>query len=162
MNKRSERATLSTADMRDGDYDEEARAERAENDERPAPSPGAKGLSTTDMAAAMQERAGSNAATGPKRPDANGRQTPLFAGNESEAFRSRWTEIQTGFVDEPRQAVEHADGLVAEVVQRLTQTFADERNHLEQQWGKGDDVSTEDLRLALQRYRSFFERLLST
>jgi hypothetical protein len=97
-----------------------------------------------------------------KSDGAEGRSAPLFAGAESETFRSRWTEIQTGFVDEPRHAVEEADGLVAEVVQRLVQTFADERTKLEQQWGKGDDVSTEDLRVSLQRYRSFFERLLTT
>jgi len=86
---------------------------------------------------------------------------PLFAGDEAEAFRSRWTSIQAGFVDEPRQAVEQADELVAEVIQRLAQVFADERSTLEQQWSQGDSVDTEGLRVALRRYRSFFERLLS-
>jgi len=86
---------------------------------------------------------------------------PLFASNEAEGFRSRWTEIQTGFVDEPRSAVEYADGLVAEVMQELARSFARERQNLESQWDHGDSVSTEDLRLALQRYRSFFDRLLS-
>ena len=77
-------------------------------------------------------------------------------------FRTRWESIQTAFVDSPRQAVEDADGLVAELMQRLAQTFTQERESLEGQWSRGDDVSTEDLRVALQRYRSFFERLLST
>ena len=70
--------------------------------------------------------------------------------------------MQTGFVDSPRQAVERADALVAEVMQHLAKTFADERNGLERQWDRGGDVSTDDLRNAFQRYRSFFERLLST
>jgi len=86
---------------------------------------------------------------------------PLFPETETTNFRSRWTDVQTAFVDEPRRAVEQADGLVAEVVKRLATSFADERAKLEGQWGRGDDVSTEDLRLALQRYRAFFDRLLS-
>ena len=69
--------------------------------------------------------------------------------------------MQTGFVDEPRAAVEQADALVAEVMKRLADSFATERQALEQQWSRGDDVSTEELRLALRRYRSFFDRLLS-
>ena len=77
------------------------------------------------------------------------------------SLRTRWTDIQAGFVDEPRRAVEQADGLVAEAIKRLAETFANERNQLEGQWDRGGDVSTEDLRQALQRYRSFFSRLLS-
>ena len=64
-------------------------------------------------------------------------------------------------MDEPRDAVEQADGLVAEMMKRLAQVFADERGKLEEQWSRGDDISTEDLRQALRRYRSFFDRLLS-
>jgi hypothetical protein len=87
--------------------------------------------------------------------------TPLFAGNESDDFRHRWTDIQAGFVDEPRQAVERADALVATAIKRLAEIFAQERGTLEQQWSRGADVSTEDLRVALRRYRGFFDRLLS-
>jgi hypothetical protein len=87
--------------------------------------------------------------------------TPLFAADETEHLRSDWSAIQTGFVDEPRKCVEKADQLVARVVQRLAESFSQERSRLEGQWGKGEDVSTEDLRVALQRYRSFFDRLLS-
>ena len=86
---------------------------------------------------------------------------PLFAGEDAERYRSRWSEIQAAFVDEPRKAVEEADALVAELMQRLAETFADERSKLEQQWDREGDVSTEDLRVGLQRYRSFFDRLLS-
>jgi hypothetical protein len=86
---------------------------------------------------------------------------PLFPSGEVEGFRTRWTEVQTGFVDEPRSAVEQADGLVAEMMKRLAQVFADERGKLEEQWSRGDDISTEDLRQALRRYRSFMDRLLS-
>jgi hypothetical protein len=87
---------------------------------------------------------------------------PLLADEDAGGFRSRWKEIQVRFVDEPRGSVQKADGLVAEMMERLTQMFSEERTRLESQWERGDDVSTEDLRIALQRYRSFFERLLST
>jgi hypothetical protein len=86
---------------------------------------------------------------------------PLFDESVDHDFRDRWREIQTGFVDEPRHAVEQADGLVAELMQRLAQNFSEQRNNLEHQWDASDKVSTEDLRVALTRYRSFFERLLS-
>jgi hypothetical protein len=86
---------------------------------------------------------------------------PLFPGNELEELRSRWSSVQTAFVDEPRRAVEQADGLVASAMKRLAEVFAEERSKLEKQWDRGDNVSTEDLRVALQRYRSFFQRLLS-
>ena len=86
---------------------------------------------------------------------------PLFAGAEASELRERWDLIQTGFVDEPRRAVEQADALVADLMQRLASVFSDERKSLEGQWDRGDDVSTEDLRVTLQRYRSFFDRLLS-
>jgi ElaB/YqjD/DUF883 family membrane-anchored ribosome-binding protein len=94
----------------------------------------------------------------------NGRENalePLFDSNVDQRFRDRWREIQTGFVDEPRQAVKRADELVAELMQQLAQSFSDQRNNLEHQWGASDEVSTEELRVALTRYRSFFERLLS-
>jgi hypothetical protein len=87
--------------------------------------------------------------------------TTLFPEDEAKDFRGRWTDIQTGFVDEPRHAVEQADALVAEVIKRLANSFAEERSKLEGQWGRGDDVSTEDLRVSLRRYRSFFDRLLN-
>jgi hypothetical protein len=87
--------------------------------------------------------------------------TPLFAADETEHLRSDWSAVQTAFVDEPRKCVEKADQLVARVVQRLAESFSQERSRLEGQWSKGEDVSTEDLRVALQRYRSFFDRLLS-
>ena len=86
---------------------------------------------------------------------------PLFEQGALEDFRSRWGAIQTGFVDNPGGAVKQADELVAAVMKRLAEVFADERANLEQAWAKGDDVSTEDLRVALRRYRSFFDRLLS-
>jgi hypothetical protein len=85
---------------------------------------------------------------------------PLFSEPEMVDFRSQWSKLQTGFVDEPRRTVEDADKLVAAVMQRLAEGFANERSGLEKQWDSGDDVSTEDLRVALQGYRSFFDRLL--
>ena len=85
---------------------------------------------------------------------------PLLADEELDGFRGRWDAVQVGFVDEPRGSVQQADALVAELMQRLAQTFSDERTSLESQWEQGSDVSTEDLRIAMQRYRSFFDRLL--
>jgi hypothetical protein len=86
---------------------------------------------------------------------------PLFSAEEAKDFRTRWDAIQVSFVDEPRQVVEEADSLVAMAMKRLAEMFAAERARLEGQWDSGDNVSTEDLRLALQRYRSFFGRILS-
>jgi hypothetical protein len=97
----------------------------------------------------------------PTPATANEDESPLFPAGEATSFRARWGEAQTSFVDEPRHAVEQADGLVAEMMQRLATVFADERSKLEEQWSRGDDISTEDLRVALRRYRSFFDRLLS-
>jgi hypothetical protein len=85
----------------------------------------------------------------------------LFEAAELQTVIARWREIQAGFVDEPRQAVKEADALVADLIQRLTRTFANERAQLETRWSGGDEVSTEDLRQGLRRYRSFFERLLA-
>jgi len=84
----------------------------------------------------------------------------LFDDEERSGFRSRWEEVQAGFVDEPRESVERADALVSDAVERLTAGFTSARSRLEEQWAKGEDASTEDLRLALTRYRSFFNRLL--
>lgn len=138
-----------------------------------------KHLSTADMAAAAEGR-GPEAETGnrlveppvepdtqPARQGASGMtDTPeevvaLLADEQVHELRTRWADVQTGFVDEPRRAIEQADALVADAMKRLAQSFANERAQLESQWSGGSDVSTEDLRLALRRYRSFFDRLLS-
>ncbi len=87
--------------------------------------------------------------------------TALFPTDERDHLKSHWMEIQSEFVDEPRKSIEEADGLVATTIQRLAESFADARSKLEQQWSRGGDVSTEDLRVLLQRYRSFFDRLLA-
>ncbi len=87
--------------------------------------------------------------------------TALLEGDAAKTLNERWTEIQVDFVDKPREAVSRADELVASVMQQLAARFADERDNLESQWSSGDDVDTEELRVALQRYRSFFQRLLS-
>ena len=128
-------------------------------------------LSTADMAAATERQSLDQGRLQDIEADAvpveagahevGAQPIQLLSADQAETFRSRWSSIQTGFVDEPRRAVEQADTLVAEVMQYLAQTFADERSKLEGQWSRGDDVSTEELRVALQRYRSFFDRLLS-
>jgi len=90
----------------------------------------------------------------------DGHDEALFADDEAQSLRSRWEDVQRGFVDEPREAVEKADDLVSDLVERLTKSFAEARSGLEEQWNKGEEASTEDLRVALTRYRAFFERLL--
>jgi hypothetical protein len=85
----------------------------------------------------------------------------LFETAELTGLRSRWNDVQAGFVDDPRKCVQSADGLVADVVQQLTNGFSKARSNLEEQWARGEDISTEDLRLALKRYREFFERMLA-
>lgn len=140
------------------------------------PPPPSRELSTADLAVAAERSAGATTtdlkknigeqeverARGAAPADVNApRDTPLLAADVVSQLRNHWTDIQAGFVDEPRRAVERADGLVADAIKRLAETFSNERAQLESQWDRGGDVSTEDLRQALQRYRSFFSRLLS-
>jgi hypothetical protein len=125
-------------------YDERVRADAPAAPSRPARS---------DRDVAPREPGTPAAAAGETR-------AALFAGDEASRLHERWTEAQAAFVDEPRAAVQRADSLVAEVMKKLAEGFANERAWLERQWDRGDNVTTEDLRLALQRYRSFFDRLL--
>jgi hypothetical protein len=112
-------------------------------------------FSTADfVAGAAREEGAPNA----PREDGPG---PLLPGDLVQEMRGRWDHIQTGFVDEPRTAVQQADELVAHAMKQIAETFAGERTRLEQQWDRGDDVNTEDLRQALRKYRAFFQRLLS-
>lgn len=101
-----------------------------------------------------------SAITGTRLTD-DTRQMDLFPNEELVGYRTRWESIQTGFVDEPRAAVEQADALVSQVVTRLIDVFTRERSALEGQWSKGENVSTKDLRITFTRYRSVFHRLLS-
>jgi hypothetical protein len=107
-----------------------------------------------DRGAPAAARDGSNAAE-------PGRRASLLEDGELQSITMRWKDIQAEFVDEPEQAVQQADALVAELMQRLAAMFASERAGLEKRWAGGDEVSTEDLRQGLRRYRSFFERLLA-
>jgi hypothetical protein len=99
------------------------------------------------------------AETTPRREEPE--EVPLLAGSDAERFEVRWAEIQAGFVDEPREAVTHADELVAELMRHLAEVFSTQRSELEATFS-GGDASTEDLRMSLKRYRSFFHRLLRT
>jgi hypothetical protein len=108
----------------------------------------------------VREPRASSAFVARQMEDAGTAPTPLFAETDINDLRMRWSNVQAGFVDEPRRAVEDADKLVATAMERLAEGFANERSALERQWSSGDQVSTEDLRVALQRYRSFFDRLL--
>lgn len=127
-----------------------------------------RNLSTADLVSAGEpedhEAANEGEIPGVMRREADTQtadDAPLVAGDDAADLRSRWDSVQTKFVDEPRAAVQEADSLVAEAIKRLAEVFANERSQLEQQWDRGDEVDTEALRVAMQRYRSFFNRLLA-
>ena len=158
-------ATVTTADAptsQPAQGEEQPDAGSAPHGQREEQATGAA-TSTADLA-----RAGAPAGQGNQTAAASGdgasdddQPAALFAEQEASGYRTRWLEVQTEFVDDPRQAVQRADALVAELMQQLAETFASERSDLEQQWDRGGNVSTEDLRISLRRYRSFFDRLLS-
>ncbi len=133
--------------------------------EREAPRAPAEPAAGSREAAAVETSAGRVPAQEPSRePDAaddSQEASPLFGEDATARYRQRWSAVQTDFVDDPRRAVQQADELVAELMQALAQTFSDERARLEGQWDTGGEASTEDLRVALRRYRSFFSRLLT-
>jgi hypothetical protein len=115
----------------------------------------------TGQPAHPDTRANATSEDGDRAGAGEGEAEPLLPAGEAGAFRARWESIQAEFVDQPRRSVEGADLLVAEVMQRLAQGFSQARSDLEGRWDRGGDVSTEDLRVTLQRYRSFFQRLLA-
>ena len=121
-------------------------------------------LRTSDLAAAASR---STAQEEPEQDrdereqDRDERLAPLFSADVAEDYRARWTAVQGSFVDDPREAVQQGDELVAQVMKSLAESFAAEREELEGQLGESGEASTETLRVALRRYRSFFERLLS-
>ncbi len=122
------------------------------------------GLATATLAGAERPEALAVAASGfgaATAPALEEQEVPLFSPEEATDFRTRWDAIQQNFVDDPRLVVEQADGLVAVTMKRLADMFAAERARLEGQWDRGGNVSTEDHRLALRRYRTFFGRLLA-
>jgi hypothetical protein len=126
-------------------------------------------LSTADLAAAADTSRDGRPVGSPDadaaspQPSADGHEelVELFPPEAAKGFKTRWDDVQIGFVDDPKQAVRKADELVAQVMKSLAETFAKERAELERYLDNSGEGSTEDLRLALQRYRSFFHRLLS-
>ena len=85
----------------------------------------------------------------------------LFGEDAARDFRARWNAVQIAFVDDPAQSVQRADELVGDVIRSLADSFAAQRAAIEADAGAGRQGSTENLRLALRSYRSFFERLLA-
>jgi hypothetical protein len=128
-----------------------------------------RGLGTADLVAAtqapQQEQRDSQSQREmqqqPRRDQADEQLAALFDANVAQDFRSRWSEVQIGFVDDPKRAVQQADELVAQVMKSLAESFARQRSNIEADVGGADQASTENLRVALRSYRSFFERLLS-
>jgi hypothetical protein len=134
--------------------------------------PEKKNLTTADLVAAAEIPAAQREVNRDRKepviqnqnPDVRSEEeqlAPLFLPDMAKDFRSRWDAVQRSFVDDPRQAVRQADELVAQVMKSLAETFSNERAKLEAQVDQTDKASTENLRLGLRRYRSFFERLLS-
>jgi len=154
MNDRRSGAGLSTADVVAGmgihSSDQASEAQPRQTDD---------GAFPTDRRAEEDTRIAQNGASASAAVAEA--QTPLLAADKAVDFRARWDTIQASFVDEPRQSVEQADSLVAETITNLAAVFAQERSTLEEQWSRGDTASTDALRLGLQRYRSFFQRLLA-
>ena len=124
----------------------------------PEPAPAA------ETAARSADTAADAEAPEPEAPSAKHESSTdeeLFAGDDLAELRARWAGVQAAFVDDPKDCVHKADVLVSDLVERLTTGFAQARSHLEEQWSRGEEASTEDLRLALMHYREFFERLLA-
>ncbi|WP_405981963.1 hypothetical protein [Streptomyces sp. NBC_00158] len=123
------------------------------------------GEATMDAAAEKRRESGDEPPTdgGPEVGSVKaGADEPLLGAEDTLEYHKAWSEIQGRFVDDPQEAVRSADTLVAEVMQSLAGSFSAHKQGLEEQWGRGGEVATEDLRLALQHYRSFFNRLLNT
>lgn len=126
-------------------------------------------LTTADIARSSKDDTNAPAEDAPQRattvdgPTSTEDQStePLFSPSDTERYRDQWTNVQGEFVDQPRDAVAQADRLVADLMQSLAAQFSETRTGLESQWNDSDNVSTEELRVAMTRYRSFFERLLS-
>jgi hypothetical protein len=123
-------------------------------------------LRTADLAAASSqaeaiEEQETELPVARERPDGREQLEPLFSADSANEYRTRWTAVQGSFVDDPREAVQQGDELVAQVMKSLAESFAHEREALESQLDGGGEASTEMLRVALRRYRSFFERLLA-
>ncbi|MFZ0230442.1 MAG: hypothetical protein WA622_24415 [Mycobacterium sp.] len=115
---------------------------------------------TTLDAGATEPSAAATADTPSAQPESSAAEV-LFAGDDLADLRARWAGVQAAFVDDPKDCVQKADVLVSDLVEQLTTGFAQARSHLEEQWSRGEEASTEDLRVALMHYREFFERLLA-
>jgi hypothetical protein len=168
MNELSKEKSLSTADLAGARRSQPQRRpeassrpeDRPEEPEAKAAQPGESGTSREvpigrEAPDVLAEQRAPEIPGHPETP------SPVFSRDEAQRLQAEWDAVQIAFVDEPRRSVEGADELVARTIQRLAEVFARERAGLEEQWGRGDEVSTEDLRVALRRYRSFFGRLLS-
>jgi len=139
--------------------------------ETPPPTAGEREPSASSVAAPESSTAGGGAAPGDeagvavaKHASANresSAEETLIADDDLAELRARWAAVQAAFVDDPKECVQKADGLVSDLVEQLTTGFAHARSRLEEQWARGEDASTEDLRVALMQYRAFFERLLA-
>jgi len=154
---------LSTADLVNRSRSNVAVEEPETSEEDASFRPGRESLDQTPLESlSIDDRVGGTREVDAAAVDNEPAQSnQLFVEDELKGFRSRWDAVQTSFVDEPRAAVEHADSLVANVVQRIAEQFAAERALLEKQWDRGEAVDTEDLRQAFKRYRAFFDRLLA-
>jgi hypothetical protein len=115
----------------------------------------------TEPAASADPTTAPAAPADPSAQSESSTEEVLFADDDLAELRARWAAVQASFVDDPKDCVQKADVLVSDLVEQLTSGFADARSHLEEQWARGEEASTEDLRVALMHYREFFQRLLA-
>ncbi|HEV7906773.1 MAG TPA: hypothetical protein VGP03_01405 [Pseudonocardiaceae bacterium] len=150
-------------DRRDVEQPPAVTTERGEptDDGRPTDTPGEAEPATHRATGAPADEVPAPPASDEHRPAGDDASAPLFTEDEVTRFRAEWRDLQADFVDSPQQAVQQADALVAQVMQTLAATFAEHKSTLEGQWSRGEEVQTEDLRLALRQYRSFFHQLLA-
>lgn len=142
----------------------ERRDQQTERVEPSSERPAQPSTATTTTAAeptTAQDESTPMPANGAGETSATSTDQDLFANDELAGLRARWDNVQAGFVDDPKECVQKADGLVSDLVEQLTAGFSHARSRLEEQWARGEEASTEDLRIALKRYREFFERLLA-
>lgn len=157
--EQTKNTSTSTADV-----DPSARPESSNAGTEPSTdSPATRGepLTTVDESASAAETESSEIETASSTAGSEPSTAKSLFADDLSGMRARWDDVQAAFVDAPKECVQKADALVAEVVEQLTTGFSEARSRLEAQWARGEDASTEDLRLALKRYREFFQRLLS-
>jgi hypothetical protein len=150
----------SPGDQRQGEYADPGEANAAADAPAETGSSTLTGRSTDHEDSAHRHPNADTTGGGETSGPDEGERERLIPQERTDEYTARWDALKGGFVDEPRQAVAEADQLVRELLDELQEVFRRQRQGLEQGLD-ADETSTEDLRVALRRYRSLFDRLLS-